>query len=205
MFDILESTLDENKTINALNTLMFKEKYPAESIATSLKLVDNKYDIQRLIDSAARRELPTLYMSHQKTSIQMPRVLHAWKGDFREDTDEIYKIARGEKKDESVEQYQQKMRSKLPSKIPLVRGADNKGYSNNRPLRSWTASVGTARIYGDNIHYTVVNPSDVFMCSIYGGRIGEQEYTLTKCNIKNTYRANTKNHVKLYQKMYDVL
>lgn len=205
MFDALESADNEQEAINILEELIFNRNYRAEAIATSLNLIDDKYDTRYIIDSAAKNSLPTLYTSHSRSGMSMPDVLKAWKGNFREGTEEIYKIATGEVTNESVEKYQQQMRSRLPQKIPLVRGSEQINSNKRRPLRSWSASVSTARAFGKNIQYTVVNPSDVFMCSIYGDLIGEQEYTLTNYTVLSTFRYNTKNHVKLYQKMDSVL
>lgn len=205
MFDVLQSTYDREKAIDAVSHLIFKKKYNPKIIADEIENVDDLFDPQYLVDDAAKNHLSTLYINKPRSNITMPPVLLNWNGDFRESTEKIYEIARGEITNEIVESYQKEMRAKLPQKIPLVRGTKQIKKSKNRPLRSWSACVGTARIYGDVIQYTVVNPSDIFMCSKYGEYIGEQEYVLTNYSVSDTYPSTLKNHIKLYQKMDKIL
>lgn len=200
MFEKLESTTDLSVAVDSVQYLMFKNKASPNAISTSLDIASRYFEPNNLIESAAKNTLPTLYHKHN-SKIHMPPILHSWKGDFREGTEEIYNIAKGKKRNKDVELYQQKMRSKLPSKIPLVRGSTTTK-NQNRVLRSWTASVGTARIYGDTILYTVVSPDDVFMCSLYGDNIGEQEFTLQNYTIEKSYKSSIENHIKIYQKMH---
>lgn len=204
MFDVLESTRDNEEAVNAVQHLIFNTNHSPEAIVASLEIAEKYFEPEQLIDRASRKELETLYLTpHTKPQFSMPDILKNWKGDFRQGTKEIYKIARGEVTNEEVEDYQNRMRSQLPRQIPLVRGGRP---NHGRDLCSWSASVYTAQVYSDTqIAYTVVSPEDVFMCSLYGDEIGEQEYTLTNYQIQETYSPTLENQIILNRKMANVL
>lgn len=205
MFKILEETTDIEKAQDALNTLVFEEQCIPEAIELSLQHSNNYFEPRELLDVVAEKRLPTIYTQHDCT-IDFPEVLTTWTGDFREGTNEIYEIVQNEThpKKQEIREYQQEMRNKLPEKIPLVRGVDNKN-PEKHPLTSWTAKAGVAQIYGDYILYTTAKPEDVFMCSIHGEKIGEQEYVLTDYTIEEIYVSSLESQIEIYQRMQEEL
>lgn len=204
-YKILENpTCGINEIRDAIESLVFEQRNNPDSIANSFNTAEMEgLDPKQFLDDVARRRLRHMY-THRNQNNNYPSLLNNWKGDATQGTPELLSIARGEEHPESdrIESYQDKMRSNIPSKIPLVRG----GSRNNKVLESWTAEIGVARRYSDgNIMFTVVKPKDVFMCSKYGPRIGEQEYTLINTRKIQNYSDTNKTHIKLYQKMDQIL
>lgn len=205
MFEVLESTHDRDEAKEALHHLLFEKQSTPDTIDLSLSRAEEYFDTRDLLDTVAKQELPTLYTRH-RCDISFPDVLTNWEGDFREATDDIYDIAEGRNHPDAdaVQAYQEEMRARLPSRIPLVRGVDTTNPTKH-PLTSWSAKAGTARLYGDYILYTTAHPEDVFMCALHGERIGEQEFVLTDYTIEEVYDSTTEAQVKIYQRMYDEL
>jgi len=198
----LESTRDLMEAVEATRTLVFDSDRSVKSVVSSLEVADRYFEPESLVSNEAQRELETLYVRHH-SELDMPDVLLNWDGDFRKDTKEIYQIARGEVRDDEVERYQRKMRDKLPSQIPLVRGGKP---NHGRDLCSWSSSIYTAQVYDSSeVSYTVVSPEDVFMCSLYGEYIGEQEYTLLDYEIEETFVPTLENQIRFNRRMDDVL
>lgn len=204
-YEIIEDPLTSlNETREAIEQLVFEEKKNPETIANSFRTAElNGTDPKQFLDGVARRRLRHMY-THRNQNTNYPTILKNWKGDATEGTPQLLRIARGEDHPDryQVEKYQQTMRANIPNKIPLVRG----GSQNSKMLESWAAEIGVARRYSDGqLLFTIANPEDVFMCSKFGPRIGEQEYTLTNKNSIHSYTDSNKTHIKLYQKMDQIL
>lgn len=204
-YEVLEDpTSGLNELRDSIESLVFVKKKNPESISNSFRNAEkNGIEPSDLLDGVARRRLNHMY-THRVNKSNYPSLLKNWKGDATEGTPELLSIARDEdhpKKDE-IRAYQKNMRSKLPNRIPLVRG----GKHNNKSLESWSAEIGVARRYANNnIMFTIARPENVFMCSKFGPRIGEQEYTLKNTVSVDKYPNNNKTHIKLYQKMDQIL
>lgn len=204
-YDIIEDPSSGISEIrNAIETLVFEEKKNPDPVSNSFETAEmGGIEPSGLLDEVARNRLNHMY-AHRNRSNNYPSLLENWKGDATEGTPELLSIARGEQHPDRdrIKKYQQKMRSKLPSRIPLVRG----GGHNSKQLESWSAEIGVARRYSNNkIMFTIAEPNDVFMCSKYGPRIGEQEYTLINTRSVENYQDCDKTHIKLYQKMDQIL
>lgn len=203
-YETVENSLNYDDIVDSLRELVFIQQKNPDSISTALsRASQNGFSVSHLLDDAAKKELSHLHNKKRHRG-DYPSILYTWKGDATKGTDELLSIANGYNHPDSqiVQNYQDSMRSKLPSQIPLVRG----GGRNSHALESWSAKVGVARRYSNTqIDFTVVPPENVFMCSMYGPQIGEQEFTLTEAKTLDTYRPNTLNHIKLYQRMDEIL
>lgn len=206
LYEELTDPLNRNKVIEQLEKVTFNQREDPELIAELLNELDEYYDPVFLLDDMSRRVLPTIVKSNRST-ISKPDVLLDWQGRSDTGTEEIHKIANGEVTNTDVEAYQRKMRSKLPTQIPLVRGVSTTSPPlHGDTLTSWTSSINTASIFGDSLLlYTVAKPENVFMCSQYGETIGDQEYTLSQYTVEEIYNPTLENKVKIVQKMYSVL
>lgn len=204
-YDVLEDpSVSINEAREAIEELVFEMKKDPDPVSNSFNTAEkNGLDPDLLLDDVARSRLNHMY-THRSNNSNYPSLLSNWKGDATEGTPELLKIARGEDHPQKIEieEYQRNMRSKLPNKLPLVRG----GSHNNKPLESWSAEIGVARRYANNtIMFMIASPKDIFMCSKYGPRIGEQEYTVLNTSSVEKYTNNNLTHIKLYQKMDQIL
>jgi hypothetical protein len=205
--DVIESGYLVDDAAGPVRELLFEDEMNPEIIASSLEIAEreNEMPARQVIDRAGQLELSTIHTSARTVSC-FPDVLNNWKGWSGDDTEEILEMADlpEDELPEPVRAYQSEMRAELPDCIPLVRATD--GSSNytpdDRSLQSWTSRVGHAFLHGSHVHYTVVRPSDVFMCAMYGEpSIGQDEFTLKYWSVESTHKASIQTQLELYLKM----